>query len=69
MLLGGRLLVVLLLVVGLRLRLGRGAGGLRASLQLFQGRLARMGYVLCFLRVQRTRCHGLVPVLILLVYR
>lgn len=62
-----RWLLVLLLVVRLRLR--RGAGGLRASLQLFQGRLAGMGYVLCFLRIQRTRCHGLVPVLILLVYR
>lgn len=62
-----RRLVVMLLVVGLRLR--RGAGGLRASLQLLQGRLPRMGYVLCFLGIQRARCHGLVPVLILLMYR
>lgn len=67
MLLRGRLVVVL--VVGLRLRLRRGAGGLRARLQLLQGRLPRMGYVLCFLGIERARCHGLVPVLILLVYR
>lgn len=64
-----RRLVVLLVVVGLRLRLRRGAGGLRARLQLLQGRLPRMGYVMCFLGIQRARCHGLVPVLILLVYR
>lgn len=62
-----RRLLVLLLVVGLRLR--RRGGGVGASLQLFQGRLARMGDVLCFLGVQRARCQGLVPVLILLVYR
>ena len=67
MLLRRRLLVLLLVVVGLGLR--RGAGWLRASLQLLQGRLARMGYVLCLLGIQRARCHGLVPVLILLVYR
>lgn len=62
----GRRLLVLLLVVGLRL--GRGAGWLRASLQLLQGGLARMLYVLCFLGIQRARGHRLVPVLILLVY-
>lgn len=62
-----RRLLVLLLVVGLRLR-GR-AGGMRASLQLFQGRFARMCDELCFLGIQRAGCYGLVPVLILLVYR
>lgn len=62
----GRRLLVLLLVVGLRLR--RGAGWLRASLQLLQGGLARMCYVLCFLGIQRARGHRLVPVFILLVY-